>query len=216
MKTSNKGIELIKSFEGCVLTAYKPVAEEAHYTIGYGHYGTDVKKGMTITQEQAEELLRKDLECFELHVSKYSETYNWNQNEFDALVSFSYNIGNIDQLTAYGTRSREGIANSIRLYNKAAGGQVLEGLVRRRQAEYDLFVTEVAENATKSKKKYNVTVDNLNCRKKASKRKGTVIGLFTKGTVVTCIHRGNVWSKVKGKSSTGKTIQGWVVNKHLK
>lgn len=212
MKTSEKGIELIKSFEGCVLTAYRCPA--GVLTIGYGHTGSDVLAGMTITQAKAEELLRKDLERFELHVEKYGETYNWNQNEFDALVSFSYNIGNIDQLTNYGTRSREGIANSICLYNKAAG-QVLEGLVRRRQAEYDLFVAEVAENATKSKKKYKVTVDNLNCRKKASKRKGTVIGLFAKGTVVTCIHRGNVWSKVKGKSNTGKTIQGWVVNKYL-
>lgn len=212
MKTSKKGIELIKSFEGCVLTAYRCPA--GVLTIGYGHTGSDVLAGMTITQAKAEELLRKDLERFELHVEKYGETYNWNQNEFDALVSFSYNIGNIDQLTAYGTRSREEIRNSIRLYNKAAG-QVLEGLVRRRQAEYDLFVTEVAENATKNKKKYKVTVDGLNCRKKASKRKGTVIGLFTKGTVVSCIHRGNVWSKVKGKSNTGKTIQGWVVNKYL-
>ena len=64
-------------------------------------------------------------------VDKYS-AYNWNQNEFDALVSFAYNIGSIDGLTASGSRSKEEIADKIQAYNKA-GGKVLSGLIRRRQ-----------------------------------------------------------------------------------
>ena len=55
-KTSDNGVALIKTFEGCRLTAYKPVSTEKYYTIGYGHYGPDVKEGMTITQAQAEKL----------------------------------------------------------------------------------------------------------------------------------------------------------------
>ena len=65
MKTSNKGINLIKSFEGLRLRAYKPVSTEKYYTIGYGHYGADVTANMVITETQAIEYLKKDLEKFE-------------------------------------------------------------------------------------------------------------------------------------------------------
>ena len=61
MKTSNNGLLFIKRHEGCRLRAYKCFAHEKYYTIGYGHYGQDVKAGMTITQAQADELLKKDL-----------------------------------------------------------------------------------------------------------------------------------------------------------
>ena len=143
MKTSQKGIDLIKKFEGCKLTAYKCPA--GIWTIGYGHTG-DVKQGQTITRDYAETLLRSDLVKFELKVSKYDPQYNWNQNEFDALVSFAYNIGNIDQLTDRGNRSREKIAEKILLYNKAAG-QVLNGLIRRRNAERELFLTPCSKTS---------------------------------------------------------------------
>lgn len=78
-------------------------------------------------------------------MDKYSR-YEWNQNEFDGLVSFAYNIGSIDQLTANGTRTKEQIANKILAYNKA-GGKVLAGLTRRRQEERTLFLTPVAVKA---------------------------------------------------------------------
>ena len=74
-------------------------------------------------------------------VDKYS-AYNWTQPEFDALVSFAYNIGSIDGLTAKGTRTRSEIAAKILEYNKA-GGKVLSGLIRRRQEERKLFLTPV-------------------------------------------------------------------------
>lgn len=134
MKISQRGIDLIKEFEGCRLTAYKDAV--GVWTIGYGHT-KNVKQGMKITQEQAEELLKKDLAEYEAKVEKYDK-YNWNQNQFDALVSFAYNIGSIDQLTANGRRAIKTISEKIPEYNKA-GGKTLEGLVRRRKAEKKLF-----------------------------------------------------------------------------
>ena len=138
MKTSQVGINLITQFEGCKLVAYKAVPTEKYLTIGYGHYGSDVTPNMTITKSQAELFLKNDLVKFEQKVNKYMPQYNFTQNEYDAMVSFAYNIGSIDQLTANGTRTMQQIANKIREYNKA-GGKVLQGLVKRRQAEYDLF-----------------------------------------------------------------------------
>ena len=139
MNISENGLNLIKSFEGCRLTAYKCPA--GVWTIGWGHTG-GVYEGQTITQVQADEMLVSDLASYERKVDKYS-SYGWNQNEFDALVSFAYNIGSIDQLTANGTRTRAVIANKMLEYNKASG-KVLAGLVRRREAERALFLTPVA------------------------------------------------------------------------
>ena len=136
---SVNGLNLIKSFEGCRLKAYKPVKTEKYYTIGYGHYGADVAPNAVITQYQAELFLLKDIARFCAAVNKYDHIYHWSQNEFDALVSFAFNIGNIDQLTAKGTRSKSVIADKILLYNKS-GKKVLPGLVRRRIAERNLFV----------------------------------------------------------------------------
>jgi Phage-related lysozyme (muraminidase) len=144
MKISDNGINLIKQFEGCRLDAYKCPA--GVWTIGYGHTG-DVRQGQKITAAQAEAYLRVDLGKFEKKVEKYSK-YNWNQDEFDALVSFAYNVGSIDQLTANGTRGRAVIADRILAYNKA-GGKVLAGLTRRRKAERELFLKK-AESAQES------------------------------------------------------------------
>lgn len=148
MKTSDRGIALIKQFEGCKLTAYKPVPTEKYWTIGYGHYGPDVVPNSTITQYQADLYLLLDLEKFEKKVEKYNAKYKWTQNEFDALVSFAYNIGSIDQLTANGTRSKSQIAEKIPAYNKA-GGKVLNGLVKRRAAEKALFTEGSEEGPVK-------------------------------------------------------------------
>jgi GH24 family phage-related lysozyme (muramidase) len=137
MKTSKTGLELIKKFEGCKLTSYQ-LPSEAKYTVGYGHYG--VEKGVTITQSQADEYLIKDLKTAENQVNKYNCIYNFTQNQFDALVSFAYNIGSIKQLTKEGTRTKAQIGDAILLYNKS-GGKVLKGLVKRRQAERKLYFT---------------------------------------------------------------------------
>ena len=137
MKTSDAGINLIKSFEGLRLKAYKPVSTEKYYTIGYGHYSADVKQDMTITQEYADALLRLDLDKFEHAVNSYER--NWTQNQFDALVSFAFNCGVANLKRLVTNRTNAQIAQKIVLYNKA-GGKVLKGLVRRRKAEQELFM----------------------------------------------------------------------------
>ena len=144
MKISQRGIDLIKGFEGCVLHAYKCTPSEEYYTIGYGHYGADVKPDQTITKTIAEVMLRDDLIKYETLVNIYSG-YNFNQNEYDALVSFAYNIGSIKQLTKDGTRTKAEIANAMLLYTHDSAGNELEGLVRRRKAEHDLFIEPVTD-----------------------------------------------------------------------
>ena len=148
MKISEKGLALIKEFEGCQLTAYQD--EVGVWTIGYGITnadksitGTTIKKGLKITKEKAEEWLEECLNrIYAYKIMKYDVRYNWNQNEFDALVSFAFNIGSIDQLTANGSRSKSVISNKLLEYNKA-GGKVYAGLTRRRKAERELFLTPV-------------------------------------------------------------------------
>lgn len=140
MRTSKKGIDMIKKFEGLRLKSYKPFPHEVKWTIGYGHYG--VKAGLKITKEEAEALLIKDLVIYEKQVIKYIPHYSFNQNEFDALVSFAYNLGTIRQLTADGTRSREVISSKMLLYINC-GGKPVQGLLDRRLAERKLFLTKV-------------------------------------------------------------------------
>ena len=144
MVTSQNGIDFIKRYEGCVLKVYLDAIGVK--TLGYGHTGADVNVlpvGTQITKEQAELFLKQDLSKFESNVSRYDSVYHWTQNEFDALVSFAYNVGSIDQLTANGTRDKSVIAEKILLYNKA-GGKVLAGLTNRRKAEQQMFLGGVS------------------------------------------------------------------------
>lgn len=146
---SENGLNLIKSFEGCKLTAYKCLSTEKYYTIGYGHYGSDVTAGMKITKEQAEELLLQDCKKAIKNVNSFMSKYNFNQNQFDALVSFAFNVGSINQLTANGTRTLEQISSKITAYNKS-GGRVIGGLVKRRSKEKELFDTPTSTAVKKS------------------------------------------------------------------
>lgn len=142
MKINQKGLDLIKSFEGLELKAYKCPADVL--TIGYGHTGSDVKEGQVITQQQAEDLLKKDVEKFEKGVLSLVKV-KINENEFSALVSFAYNLGlgNLKQSTLLNSLNklqRESAANEFLRWNKA-GGKVLAGLTRRREAEKALFLS---------------------------------------------------------------------------
>lgn len=148
MKTSENGSNLIARFEGLKLTAYKDAV--GVWTIGYGHtgyvkfYGKNVCAGMTITLAQAQELLRDDLTKFENLVLKFNSKYSWNQNEFDAMVSFCLNIGNISGVTNSGTRTKPQTAVKIPEYNKGKVNGVLQelsGLTKRRLEEKKLFLT---------------------------------------------------------------------------
>ena len=138
---SPNGLSLIKKFEGCRLKAYKPVKTEKYYTIGYGHYSADVKADSIITPLQAEQILLKDIARFARNVNNYDHIYHWTQNEFDALVSFAFNIGSINQLTNNGKRTKAEIADKIPAYNKA-GKKVLDGLPRRRLEERALYLSK--------------------------------------------------------------------------
>ncbi len=138
MDPSSNAYNLIKEFEGLRLTAYQDSV--GVWTIGYGHTGPDVYQGLTITQQRADELLVQDVTSSSSAVNSHNPPYDWTQNQFDALVSFTFNLGagNLNSLTANDTRTIEEISNAIPLYNQA-GGVVLPGLVRRRAAEKALF-----------------------------------------------------------------------------
>ena len=160
MKTSENGIALIISFEGFSPKACKCVSTEKYYTIGYGHYGKDVKASDTITKEKAIKLLKSDLAKFEKKVMKYDSIYHYNQNEFDALVSFAYNVGSIDGLTKNGTRTKAEITKCWTLYTKS-GGRVLAGLVKRRDKEKKLFLTKCENEKSVYYPRYNGNSSNI-------------------------------------------------------
>lgn len=145
MHINQKGLDLIKSFEGCRLAVYKDAV--GVLTVGWGHTGLldgkPMMLGQRITKEKAEELLKADMSKFEKEVMRYNPVYDFNENEFSALVSFAYNVGSIKGLTASGSRNRATIAEKMLLYDKA-GGRTLAGLTRRRKAERELFLTKVS------------------------------------------------------------------------
>ena len=139
METSNEGISLIQKFEGCELEAYQCSA--GVWTIGYGHT-KDVVEGMTITKEQAEQMLVDELHEYENYINEYV-TVALSQNQFDALVSWVYNLGPANlkastMLKVLNAKEYEDVPAQMKRWNKA-GGKVLEGLIRRREAEACLF-----------------------------------------------------------------------------
>ena len=142
MKTSNKGIDLIKKHEGFRSKAYRCSANVL--TIGYGHT-LNVKSTDVITLDQAESFLRQDVEFAEKEVNKHN--LNINQNQFDALVSFVFNlgVGNFARSTLLRKiKSNPNDPTIRREFNRwiYAGGKVLNGLVRRRKEEADLYFTK--------------------------------------------------------------------------
>lgn len=146
MQTSDKGIALIKEFEGCKLTAYQDSV--GVWTIGYGWTqpvdGKPIRAGMTIKQETAERLLKTGLVSYENDVSRLVKV-RLKQGEFDALVSLAYNLGARSLSTSTLLRKLNagdyaGAADEFLHWNKA-GGKVLNGLTRRREAERALFLS---------------------------------------------------------------------------
>ena len=140
--TSQRGIDLIKLFEGLRLTAYQDMV--GVWTIGYGHTGPDVKAGLTITQQQAEQLLINDLARFNNGVNALV-TVKINQNQFDALISFSYNLGlgSLQQSTLLrllNAGNFQAAADQFPRWDRA-GGKEVAGLLARRNAERALFLT---------------------------------------------------------------------------
>ena len=139
MNISNEGLSLIKKFEGCELNSYKCAAGVP--TIGYGStHG--IEMGMSISRARAEELLLEDIAKFEDHVNNNVKV-PLNQNQFDAMVSWTFNLGggNLKSSTllkVLNDSDYTDVPNQIKRWNKA-NGKVLEGLIRRREAEALLF-----------------------------------------------------------------------------
>src|SRR5574338_202601 len=149
VKTSQDGVNLIKHFEGLRTKAY--LDSVGIPTIGYGHT-KGVKLGMMITETKAEELLKKDLEYFENKVLDLVKV-NLLQNQFDALVSFTFNLseGSLKKSTLlkklnntvfFREEELESIADEFLKWNKA-GGKVLTGLTKRRIAEKMMFLNPI-------------------------------------------------------------------------
>ena len=141
-KLRQEDINRIKKFEGLSLKAYKPVNTERYYTIGYGHYGADVRKDQVITEKQAEELLRNDLEKFETYVNKTGVCKRY--LEFASLVDFALNLGTAalgrSTLLKYvRARKPEQYIRGEFMKWVNSGGVPLKGLKIRRQWEADRF-----------------------------------------------------------------------------
>ena len=142
METSQNGIDLIKHFEGCRL---EPCLCSANVlTIGYGHT-KDVVENMSITEDTAEVLLQQDLKEFEDHVNRLVEVH-LNQNQFDALVSWTFNLGagnlkTSTMLKVLNQRKYDEVPEQMQRWNKSAG-VVNKGLVKRRGAEALLFASK--------------------------------------------------------------------------
>lgn len=200
MRTNKKGIALIKKWEGYRDKAY--ICAGGVCTIGYGHTQS-IEMGTTCTKEQAEQWLIEDIERAEKQVEKYDSTYHFTDNEFSALVSFAFNIGNINQITANGKRSREEIKKAWLRYNKA-NGKVLDGLKKRRTEELQLFCNNDLQKV--------VCTNGSNLRIRAQPNiQSRIVARIPNGEKVGVLESGYKWDKVFYKNSIG-----YVYNTYLK
>lgn len=202
MNISETGIKLIKKFEGCALKAYKCPA--GIWTIGYGHT-SGVKEGQTITQKEAEAFLKQDLLTFETHVSNLV-TVTINQNQFDALVSFCYNVGagNLKSSTLLKLVNTKNFKAAAEQFDRwvYAGGKKLSGLVKRRSEEKVLFLQPF--NTTS----YKVVATVLNVRENPGIN-NQIIKVLYKNDVVEISETHENWGKLANKT-------GWISLKYLK
>ena len=169
MKTADPGINLIKTFEGFRTESY--LCPAGVWTIGYGHTGPEVKAGIRMTEAEGQAVLKKDLKRFE-KIIEDNVKIELNQNQFDALVSFVFNIGGgafKDSTLLKRLNSKEDPNRVAReempRWNKG-GGRVLEGLKRRRDAEVELFTKTAPVLNTGS---VDLTTKNLTFVKKFTK-----------------------------------------------
>ena len=138
LRASNLLIQKLKEFEGLRLVAYKPTKAERWYTIGYGHCAGDVRAGMRINEEKAEELLNRDLFFVEKFVNGIPKVRT--QGQFDALVSFAYNlgVGKLKRSTLLKKIMHDAPTAEIQgefMKWVYSGGKKLDGLVKRRRWE---------------------------------------------------------------------------------
>ena len=200
MRTNKKGVAIIKKWEGYRDKAY--ICAGGVCTIGYGHTQS-IEMGTTCTKEQAEQWLIEDIERAEKQVNKYDNTYHFTDNEYSALVSFAFNIGNINQLTANGKRSREEIKKAWLRYNKA-NGKALDGLKKRRAEELQLFCDNDLQKV--------VCTNGSNLRIRAQPNtQSRIVARIPNGEKVSVLESGYKWDKVFYKNNIG-----YVYNTYLK
>ena len=159
MKIDKYGEKLIKNFESCKLTAYKADKSEKYYTIGWGHYGGDVKKGMKITKATADKLFRNDIKYFESCVNS-SVKVKITQSMFNALVSFTYNVGygNFKKSTLLKYVNKKQFRKASKEFKKwnKCGGKVLKGLVKRRELEKIEFLRNGINTSVKASSNFKI------------------------------------------------------------
>lgn len=142
MNISEKGLQLLKHYEGCELNAYRCSADVL--TIGYGHT-KGVTEDMVITQEEADQMLQDEMPEYESYINDMV-TVDLNQDQFDAMVCWVYNLGsgNLASSTLLKVLNEgdyEAVPEQMKRWNKA-GGKVLNGLIKRRDSEAKLFCSE--------------------------------------------------------------------------
>lgn len=205
-KIGQAGLALIKQYEGCRLAAYRCAA--GVWTIGYGHTA-GVHSGMTITQAQADAYLQQDIAKFEGYVNNPAYvpiTTKLNQNQFDALVSFAFNLGagNLRKLCKGRTAAQ--IALAMPSYNKAAG-KVLAGLTRRRKAEQALFnrpVSVAAPAQNENTEDYNMKTIKKGSKGNAVKVWQVIIGAAADGNFGSGTERmTKTWQSNHGLTADG-------------
>lgn len=216
MHISKNGLDLIKKYEGFYAKAY--ICPGGVLTIGYGTTNSDssilnytIKKDSVVTKTKAEEFLKKSIEKkYEPNVNKYMQKYKFNQNQYDALCSFCYNIGSIDQLVGRGSKSITKIANDMLLYDHA-GGKQLRGLTRRRKEEQQLFNTPMAKKSVQLNQKsqiYYVNADYLNARCGAG-ASYDVVRVLKRNIKIDIVNTCNGWGEIANTNT-------WVCLKYCK
>lgn len=142
MRTSQRGIDLVKRCEGCSLSVYADVV--GVLTVGYGHTSSNLKLGQTVTQHTADVILQSDLERFEEGVTQLTRGVTLTQNQFDALVCLTFNVGLVNFANSQLRRKllAGDVGGAAAEFPRwcHAGGKVVDGLVNRRAAEAALFL----------------------------------------------------------------------------
>lgn len=212
--TSQAGIDLIKSFEDCYLTAYQDAV--GVWTIGYGHT-SGVYQGMTITQAEAEAFLREDLKTAENAVNS-KVTYPITQNMFDALVSLTFNIGvnAFSESTLLKKLNQGDINGAANEFDRwvYGDGEILPGLVKRRAAEKAMFLNGTTPSYDEIPISAQLTVQGTNVNVRTAPQTGSVVKTLNTGTVIQATSRvlinGDPWFHFSDGWISGNYVQGWV------
>lgn len=205
--TSERMVDIIKTYEGFSPRAIK-LSGEDEYTIGYGHYGSDVHAGDTITEAEATAMMKKDLKVFENAVRSAAKV-EITQSQFDALVSLSYNIGtgafaDSDTVKSLNKGEVGHAAVDIPSWRRGMGYQILPGLEKRRQTELEFFavgedftLTDCMNVRTGAGTNYPVkTVSQItvNGRECAVNRSASAQAVFGEGTEITALEVKAIYS----------------------